>query len=125
MPIKNLHLEYKFWMLELNFCSEMIKIFESHLEDILSKNQDKKDILPHIEHFQNQFIRQREIIDELKHDLHISERQLASFTRDMVLVGYEFERLDNHTGLRDKFLTFRKIFSELKEEFHHFECERL
>ena len=123
LPIKDLHLEYRLWIAELNFHLEMIAIFESHLENILKKNQSRKDILPQGEHFQNQFIREREVIKALKHQLNISERQLASFTRDMSKVGYEFERLDNHSEVRDQFLTFRKIFSELKDEFHHFEGE--
>ena len=123
LPIKNLHLEYRLWIAELNFDTEMIRIFESHLENILFQHPAKKDLLPQVEHFQNQFIRQREVIDELKHHLNLSEKQLASFTRDMSLIGYEFERLDNHPRLRDQFLTFRKIFNELKEEFHAFEAE--
>ncbi len=123
MPIRNLHLEYKFWIVELNFYKEMLKIFETHLETIVAENRNNKKVLPQIEHFQNQFVLQREVIDELKHDLNISEKQLASFTREMSMVGYEFERLDNHSALRDQFLTFRKLFNELKEEFHRFESE--
>jgi hypothetical protein len=123
LPIKNLHLEYKLWIAELNFDNEMINIFESHLENIILQNPAKKDLLPQVEHFQNQFIRQREVIDDLKHHLNLSERQLASFTREMSPIGYEFERLDNHPHLRDQFLTFRKIFNELKEEFHDFEAQ--
>jgi hypothetical protein len=125
MPIKNLHLEYKFWIVELNFYKEMLNIFQSHLEIIVLQNADNKQIRPQVEHFQNQFFLQREVIDELKHDLNISERQLASFTKEMALVGYEFERLDNHSSVRDRFLTFRKLFNELKEEFHRFESEQL
>jgi hypothetical protein len=123
MPIRNLHLEYKFWIVELNFYKEMFKIFQSHLESVVAENAANKKILPQIEHFQNQFTLQREVIDELKHDLNISEKQLASFTRGMAMVGYEFERLDNHSSQRDKFLTFRKLFNELKEDFHRFESE--
>lgn len=123
MPIKSLHLEYKFWIVELNFYKEMLDIFQAHLENVLSHNLQDKKIRPQIEHFQNQFFVQREVIDELKHDLNISEKQLATFTKEMSLVGYEFERLDNHSNVRDKFLTFRKIFNELKEEFHRFESE--
>jgi hypothetical protein len=123
MPIRNLHLEYKFWIVELNFYKEMLRIFQTHLESIVSMHPYNKKIQPKIEHFQNQFTVQREVIDELKHDLNISEKQLASFTRDMSMVGYEFERLDNHSGQRDRFLTCRKIFNDLKEEFHLFESE--
>jgi len=123
MPIRNLHLEYKFWIVELNFFKEMLRIFQNHLESISSANPYNKKIRPQIEHFQNQFLLQWEAIDELKHDLNISEKQLAAFTRDMAMVGYEFERLDNHSSVREKFLTCRKLFNELKEEFHCFESE--
>ena len=125
MPIRNLHLEYKFWIVELNFFKEMLHIFQSHLEKIIDDNRDNKKIGPQVEHFQNQFILHHEVIDELKHDLNISEKQLASFTREMALVGYEFERLDNHSAVRDRFLTARKIFNDLKEEFHRFQSEFL
>jgi hypothetical protein len=120
-PIQRLHLEYKLWIAELNFNIEMINVFEAHLENIVTPNLYNKDVLGKIEHFQNQFIRQHEVIDELKHDLHTSEIQLAAFTHEMAPVGYEFERLDNHSGLRERFLIFRKIFNDLKEEFHSFE----
>ena len=125
MPIRNLHLEYKFWIVELNFFKEMLHIFQSHLAKIIDENRDNKKIGPQVEHFQNQFILHHEVIDELKHDLNISEKQLASFTREMALVGYEFERLDNHSAVRDRFLTARKIFNDLKEEFHRFQSEFL
>jgi len=103
----------------------MIHIFQTHLEKIIDDNPENKNIRPQVEHFQNQFIVQNEVIDVLKHDLNISERQLASFTKEMSLVGYEFERLDNHSMVRDRFLTARKIFTELKEEFHRFQSEFL
>ena len=81
--------------------------------------------MPRVEQFQNQFIRQREVIDELKHDLNTSEKQLAAFVRDMAPVGFENERLDNHSELRERFLTFRRLFEELKIRFRYFESEWL
>ena len=124
-PIRNLHLEYKLWIVELTFYEEMIRIFENHLEHIVAQNRAHKDVLSQVEHFQNQFIREKEVIDELKHDLNVSEKQLASFTHEMIGIGYEFERLDNHPKLRDEFLIFKKIFSELKDEFHKFEEDNI
>lgn len=79
--------------------------------------------MPRIEQFQNQFIRQREVIDELKHDLNVSEKQLAAFVRDMAPIGYENERLDNHPELRERFLTFRSLFEDMKIRFRYFEAE--
>lgn len=124
LPPYKLHVEYQFWIAELNFDIEFIKIFEGHLSFIASRNPSKK-LMPRIEQFQNQFIRQREVIDELKHDLNISEKQLAAFIRDMTTVGFENERLDNHSELRERFLTFRNLFDDLKMRFRHFESEHL
>ena len=122
LPPRKLHLEYQIWIAELNFDIQLIKIFEDHLAYIVSHNTSKR-LLPAIEQFQNQFIRQHEVIDELKHDLNISEKQLAAFVRDMVTIGYENERLDNHPGLRERFFTFRNLFEDLKTRFRHFEAE--
>lgn len=124
LPPYKLHIEYQFWIAELNFDLELIKIFESHLAFIASGNTTKK-LMPRIEQFQNQFIRQREVIDELKHDLNISEKQLAQFVRDMSPIGFENERLDNHSDLRERFLTFRDLFDDLKARFRQFEGEWL
>jgi hypothetical protein len=38
-------------------------------------------------------------------------------------VGFENERLDNHPELREKFLTFRNLFEDLKIRFRYFESE--
>jgi hypothetical protein len=122
VSLQSLHLEYKLWIAELSFDIEMIRIFESRLEKIAADNWDSKEELKKVEHFQNQFIRQREVIDELKHDLHTSEVQLTVFIEEMAPVGYDAERMDNHSGLRERFFTFRKIFNELKDEFHSFEA---
>ena len=122
LPPYKLHIEYQFWIAELNFDVELIKIFESHLAFIASGNTAKK-LMPGIEQFQNQFIRQREVIDELKHDLNVSEKQLAAFVREMSPIGFDNERLDNHSGLRARFLTFHDLFDDLKGRFRHFESE--
>ena len=124
LPPRKLHLEYQSWIAELNFDIELIRIFEGHLEYIASKTSSKK-VLAKVEQFQNQFIRQREVIHELRHDLNISEKQLAAFVRDMAPIGYDNERLDNHSEIRDRFLTFRDLFEELKIRFRYFESEHL
>jgi hypothetical protein len=122
LPPRKLHLEYQIWITELNFDIQLLKLFEDHLTFLASRNTSKS-MMPRIEQFQNQFIRQREVIDELKHDLNVSEKQLAAFVRDMLPIGYENERLDNHPELRERFLTFRSLFEDLKIRFRYFEAE--
>ena len=120
ISIHSLHLEYQLWIRELLFYKEEIRIFENHLEDLLQKNT-KNDVPAQVEHFQNQFIRHKEVIDHLKHDLHVSERQLAAFTRELSGDGLESIKMDNHTRLRDEVFVFRKIYTELKHDFRRFE----
>jgi hypothetical protein len=122
LPPHKLHLEYQIWITELNFDIQLLKVFEDHLAHLASRNRSKS-MMPRIEQFQNQFIRQREVIDELKHDLNVSEKQLAAFLRDMAPIGYENERLDNHPELRERFFTFRSLFEDLKIRFRYFEAE--
>lgn len=122
IAIPKLHQEYHTWIDELNFCKEEIAIFENQLTNSISRITDSF-ALAQVEHFQNQFIREKEVIDELKHKLHISEKQLAGFVKDLSGMGLESIRMDNHSKLRDDMHIFRKIYSSLKDEFRRFESE--
>ena len=122
--IPKLHTEYRSWMSELNFCKEEICIFERHLEAVVNNTEDVV-VRAEVEHFQNQFIRQKEVIDELKHKLHISERLLAGFVKELSGLGLESIKMDNHCKLRDEVLIFRKLYGELKVDFRAFEAENL
>jgi len=122
VSIRSLHLEYQLWVRELIFHKEEIKIFESHLEELVSRNT-KQGVQVQIEHFQNQFICQKEVIDILKHKLNISERQLAAFVYDLSGGVIESVRMDNHSDLREEVMTFRKLYKKLKTDFRNFETE--
>jgi len=120
ISIPKLHAEYQTWMEELNFYKEEIKIFEHHLEAITSKNKCQ-DVLSWVEHFQNLFIRQKEVIDTLKHNLNVSEKQLSAFVKDRTGMGLSNIKMDNHASLREEMMTFRKLFAEMKADFRNFE----
>jgi hypothetical protein len=124
ITIPTLHTEYRNWIAELNFCKEEIRIFERHLEAVVNNTGDVV-VRAEVEHFQNQFIRQNEVIDELKHKLQISEQQLAHFVRELSGLGLESIKMDNHNKLRDDVSIFRKIYTELKEDFRAFEADNL
>ncbi|HKP31146.1 MAG TPA: hypothetical protein VJT83_00380, partial [Chitinophagaceae bacterium] len=67
--------ELSTWKRELSSSKEEIKSFEKELAGLASHSHNR-DIFPHIEHFQNNFIRQKEVIDELRHDLPDSQRRV-------------------------------------------------
>lgn len=120
ISIPRLHSEYNSWMEELTFYKEEIKIFEQHLELVAGKNGAQEE-MAQVEHFQNTFIRQHEVIDLLKHKLHISEKQLSAFVKKMSGMGLSSIKMDNHCLLREEMQTFRKLFTEMKNDFRRFE----
>ena len=122
ISISKLHAEYTAWMEELTFYKEELKIFELHLQNLVGK-LECKDAKAGVEHFQNVFIRQNEVIDQLKHNLHVSEKQLSVFVKKMSGMGLTSIKMDNHTRLRDEMQTFRKLFTEMKTDFRKFESE--
>ena len=122
ISVKSLHLEYQLWIRELTFYKEEIRIFETHLESLVSKNTNH-NLRAQVEHFQNQFILQKEVIDHLKHDLHVSEKQLAAFVHELSGGHLENVRMDNHPTLRERIATFRKIYKDMKEDFRRFEAD--
>lgn len=122
--IPKLHKEYENWMRELIFYKEEIKLFEKQLEEVINNNS-QTETAAKVEQFQNQFICEKEVIDELKHKLHISEKQLAGFVKEISGLGLESIKMDNHPKLREEMRTFRSIYSELKNNFRKFEAASL
>jgi hypothetical protein len=120
IDVKKLHRENKVWKNELLFVADEIKIYESRLSELVM-GDTTKDMLRSLEHFQNQFIREKEVIDQLKHDVKIHEHKLVEFVRNNV--GDEELMIKVHYELKDRMETFRKIFGELKEKFYHFLAE--
>lgn len=123
LPIPKLHLEYREWVAELDFAKEEISIFEKHLARLLDIQTRMAPAAAMAEHFQNCFIRQKEVIDHLKHDLHGAENQLVVFVKELSGMGLHSIRMDNHGKLRDQMNTFRKLYTELKQDFRRFEAK--
>ena len=108
------------WKRELSSSKEEIKSFEKELAG-LAAHSHNRDIFPHIEHFQNNFIRQKEVIDELRHDLPDSTRRLETIFYSSSNGGEH----DVHAELSDRMDMFRKLYHELREKFQRFEADHL
>jgi DNA repair ATPase RecN len=116
--IHELHTEHNTYLSTLAFAKDEIKTFNNRLSEIITANT-KKEILAQVEHFQNQFIRHNEVIDELKHEVHECETRIAKIAESNN-VATDHKKVDDHTDLRDQMDTFSHIFSELKNEFKSF-----
>jgi hypothetical protein len=114
--IGDLHHEHMMWLNNLQFRKEEIGILEHRMEDIVRRNNGT-DVLAELEHFQNQYIRQREVIDVLRHDIKQHENMLEKEAKDHP-IAIDHKHFADHTDLRDRMETFDKLYMELKGEFH-------
>lgn len=113
--IGDLHFDLQNWLNALRFYREEIMIFEHRMEEIVRRNTGS-DMLAELEHFQNQYIREREVIDELRHDLKQHENVLEKEAKDHP-VAIEHRYFTDHGDLRERMITFEHLYKELKEEF--------
>ena len=116
--LSDLHFEHKLWLNELRFATDELKIYEHYLEDLVLRKSDK-EMLAQLEQYQNQFIREKEIIDILNHDIQKHEKILVEFAQKHPK-SFDSYDLEDHNGLRENLERFRKIFNELKVNFFKF-----
>src|SRR5215475_1119027 len=76
-PVTQLHSEVTEWAGNVQFVRSEIAIFQKQLSEIAMKNTHQ-EVLVGVEHFQNQFIRQLEVSDELRRALRKADHRLAA-----------------------------------------------
>lgn len=113
--LSDVHFDHKLWINELKFYEDEIGIYEHRLEDLVSKEYNR-EMLAGLERFQNQFIRHKEVIDELKHDINQQEHVLTKYAREHPLSMEEVYFFD-HTDLKDRIDSFLHIYDDLKADF--------
>jgi len=119
----DLHSDHTVWLNTLEHYKLEIGLFEKRLGDIATRNT-RTEVLAELEHFQNQFIRQREVIDELRHALKQHENSLELEVREHP-IAVEHRLFADHTDHRDAMVTFEKLYRELREEFMHWLAKRM
>lgn len=123
MHLTNLHSERNNWIKHLAFYKDECASIQNRLGEIVSANS-KIEVTAQVEHFQNQLVRQNEVIDILKHDIHQAEAAMAAQV-EANPVATDRKTAPDHTHLRDQFETFEKLFTELKTEFNTFAAKTL
>lgn len=113
--IDELHAAHLQWIKELDFAKDELKTFRNRLSEVVRKNT-KTDVLAPAEHFQNQFIRQLEVIDELKHEINAEEHSLVTSAQG-TNVAVDFASAKDNAQLADQMQMFSKLFKELKDEY--------
>ncbi len=113
-----LHNDHKKWKEELEFARDEISIFENELGKVVSHLKDK-EMLAKVEHFQNQFIREKEVIDELLHDIKEHEKEMAEHAKNGEMKDDAFHA-KIHQLLSERMLRFNELYNELKRSYRKF-----
>lgn len=112
------HLENQDWLKRLDFYKEEIIILKERLDEVTKKN-NASDFLRDVEHFQNQFIVQRNNIDELAHSIKKNEQGLVKEVNSNP-VAVDHRKVENHLAEEDFIGYFEKNFAELRGEYNRF-----
>ena len=112
----DLRFDHHIWENELNFYKNELGIFEERLVDML-KRKPNKQLLRELEQFQNQFIRQKEVVDELNHKIHLYDDALRGIPAQIMLEK-ESNEIKNHKVLEDDLQTNRRIYFDLRNRFN-------
>ena len=113
--VKDLSFDHELWDNEMKFYRNELEIFEHRLEQDVVRLVDNEG-LRELEHFQNQFIRQNEVLDILNKKVRKNRKNIVRNAVDGV-VPNEHELMVNYKSLRDEFETFEKIYYNLKNKF--------
>lgn len=117
--LSDLHFSYKLWANEIAFFNQEISLFEGYLAEIAKRWTDQ-EVLAELEHFQSQFIIQKEQADILQHDIKIFQQDMSQYAKENE-TGIEHKYFDSkadETGLiSNRVETYKSIYSTLKKEF--------
>ncbi len=116
--LSDLHFEHKLWKMESDFYAGELNIYEKWLAEIAAKNTGE-EVLKQVEHFQNQFIIQRDQLELLSHEVKIHEQWLSNYAENNP-VAIDHKSFADHAVMREHAEIFVKIYTELKAEFKRF-----
>ncbi len=119
--LADLHFEHKVWLNEFDFFKDEIQIFTERMAQLESRN-NSADFSAAFESLQNRLIRQKEVLDELRHEVKSHEHNLASFAEEHpIAVDHVF--FTDHSELRSKANRFKELYTEFKDEFNRFSAK--
>jgi len=106
------------WISGLDFYKDDLHIMEQRLSELATHKLDMK-AMQNMEHFQNQFIVQRNNIDELKHKINEHLKHLGKEAG--LHAGHINREMENeHALLNDDYMMLEKVMNELRHEFNNY-----
>ncbi|MFM7903043.1 MAG: hypothetical protein ACKPAD_13805 [Bacteroidota bacterium] len=116
--LETLHSEHREWLNKIDFYYDDLKIMRHRLEEVAARNTNKS-LMAQVEHYQNQFVIQRNELDEMKHVINQSETSIAE---NVAQNGTAVNRrsVADDQAMRERMSQFEKLFLQLRVELMSF-----
>lgn len=108
--------EHSEWQSKIRMYKSELKRLNADLSELVTR-ETPSEIMASVEHFQNQFIRQNEVLDIIRHEFKQHENLLESLQKNG---SSDIDLEKRHSEERDKLFQFERIFKELEKEFEMF-----
>ena len=106
------------WVKNIDFYKDDLKVLTMRLEEIVKKNS-KQDVLAEAAHFQNQFIIQRDNIDQLRHTISHHSDKVAIDSKDHA-GKIKTILVIEHEDVQKKMDELESQFQNTRKEFNKF-----
>jgi hypothetical protein len=118
--VQDLHLENQLWLNEIDFIKTELTLFENKMSYLALANAGNQERMAKLEQLQNQLIRQKEVTDEIRHIVHLSEQELAAKAKEMNMAELEHKSLADHSRLRDEVERYKVLYQQSKSNLIDF-----
>lgn len=113
-----LHSEHREWLNKLDFYKDDLVILRKRHDEVAAKNSSR-EVMAMVEHFQSQFIIQRNEIDEFRHVIKEHENKIeAAINNNPIAINRQ--SLSDHPDMRERMERFEKLFQEFRMELLRF-----
>lgn len=121
--ISDLHFENKLHFNQLVFYKQELELLTNRLEELAARNT-KNEVVSRIEQFQNQFIRQQEVNDVLRHKINLHQDKLVSYAKENP-VAIDRVLFDDNDSFTAEVVRYEELYKEMKDGFYRFAAEWL
>ncbi len=112
------HAENQEWIKKLKFYKDEISILSNRLGEVAIKN-NHQDVRIQVEHFQNQFIIQKNNIDEISHAIKQHEAAIEKEISHNA-TAVEHRKFEYHDRQKEQVSSFESNYKTIKSNFNQF-----
>ncbi|MEN8138736.1 MAG: hypothetical protein ABFR62_09925 [Bacteroidota bacterium] len=112
------HKEHLLWKQDLLKTDKEVKELVDSLSSIVDGSSLDKSQAKSVEHLQNSFIRQKQVINNILARVKVLDKNMSRFWKER----HELRAvsLTRHSNIKDEMVQFDKLYDELRSEFDEF-----